>query len=47
MTLIPMGNSFGVLIPRPYLKALGADYNTEFKIMTDGVQLILIPIKEK
>lgn len=47
MTLTPIGNSMSILIPRAYLKALGVSYDVQWKIYTDGQQLLLRPIKEK
>lgn len=45
LKLTKMGNSNGVIIPKNYLKAMGVDLNTKFEIMTDGVSLLLKPVK--
>lgn len=43
--LTPIGNSFGVVLPRPVLRLLNIDVGTPLEISTDGVGLIVKPLR--
>ena len=44
-TLTRHGNSAALVIERPILELLNADIGTVFDVTTDGVALILTPVK--
>lgn len=46
-TLTRHGNSAALVIERPILELLNADLETVFDITTDGIALILTPVKDK
>jgi antitoxin component of MazEF toxin-antitoxin module len=40
------GNSLAVLIDKPILELLNIDENTSIKIKTDGINIIIEPVRE-
>ena len=44
--LIKYGNSQALVIDKPILKLLNLDEATEVKIKTDGISIIITPIKK-
>jgi len=47
--LIETGNSYSVLIPKPYLEAMGISekaLEAKFEILTDGWQILLRRVKK-
>lgn len=43
--LTAIGNSLGVVIEKPILELLGIDRDTELEIRTDGVGLMIRPVR--
>ena len=46
-TLTRHGNSAALVIERPILELLNADIGTVFDVTTDGVALILTPVRDE
>lgn len=45
--LSAIGNSLGLVIEKPILELLGIDRETELEMTTDGVRLIIEPVRER
>ena len=45
--LTAIGNSLGIVIEKPILELLGIDRETEIEMTTDGVRLVLEPVRRK
>jgi antitoxin component of MazEF toxin-antitoxin module len=43
--LSAVGNSFGLVIEKPILELLSIDRDTELEVTTDGLKLIIEPIR--
>jgi antitoxin MazE len=43
--LSAVGNSLGIIIEKPILELLHVDKDTELELSTDGVRLILEPVR--